>query len=78
MLKLLLDRVVHIERVDKRCDALGSNRGVDAGKLLQGFVGLRITFATEYRLDSLGYHIPHVVEVAGYSGFIEEQLVESL
>lgn len=74
-LKLLLDRVAHIKSVDERCDALGGNRGVDAGKLLQGFVGLRIAFATKYRLDSLGYHVLHVVKVASYSGFIKKQLV---
>lgn len=56
--------------------ALLVNGGVGPGELFEGFVGVGVSFASEYGLYAFGHYAPHVVEV-GFDGcLVEQEFVE--
>ena len=66
------------EGVDEGGDALGGHLGVGAGELLEGLVGMRISLAAQYGLNSLGHYRPHRVEIAVDRRLVEDQFRQPL
>ena len=68
--------VGHVERVDKVRNALDINGWICSRQVLESFVWLFITFATQNCLDGFCHNAPSIVEVAVDSVLIKDEFTK--
>ena len=75
--KLCLHGIAHLERGDKVVYAFFGDGSVGAREGFECLVGVGVSLAAQYGLDSLCHHCPATVEVAADGFFVEQQFAQA-